>query len=271
MLKCIKPLYLPYRLIKNLLTQLPEYRKIDTFFVSPPKTGRTWLRVILAKIFSEHFGVPLTLDIVEWGRAHKDCPKIIFTHDLSAPELRDRKIKISTIKYRNKNIVFLARDPRDQAVSYYFEISKRYGGYPGNISDFIRDPHYGIARVINFMNTWINHQKKVSRFLLMRYEDLKQDTPKEIKKLMDFIEMGNIQDEIMQNAVQFATFDNMKQLERQNFFNTDALKPQNIDDNESYKVRRGKIGGYKDYLSSLDVRYVNSEMQWLDNAFGYNA
>jgi hypothetical protein len=39
------------------------------------------------------------------------------------------------------------------------------------------------------------------------------------------------------------------------------LKPGDKNDPESYKTRRGKVGGYIDYLSSEEIEYLNQKMK----------
>ena len=40
----------------------------------------------------------------------------------------------------------------------------------------------------------------------------------------------------------------MKKLEAAGAFDSKILKPGNVTDPESFKVRRGKVGGYREYL-----------------------
>ena len=38
---------------------------------------------------------------------------------------------------------------------------------------------------------------------------------------------------------------------------------------ESHKVRRGKVGGYKDYLLERDIAYLNSEIKHMPEEWRY--
>jgi hypothetical protein len=49
----------------------------------------------------------------------------------------------------------------------------------------------------------------------------------------------------------------------------EILQPGDARDPESFKVRRGKIGGYIDYLEQEDMAYVAEVMRELDPRFGY--
>jgi hypothetical protein len=42
-----------------------------------------------------------------------------------------------------------------------------------------------------------------------------------------------------------------------------------VRDPESFKVRRGKIGGYREYLSAKDQLYAASALTKLDSRFGF--
>jgi hypothetical protein len=63
----------------------------------------------------------------------------------------------------------------------------------------------------------------------------------------------------------------MKKLEAARQFNAGAgiLSPGNVDDPESYKTRRGVVGGFKDYLNAGDILYVERAIARLDRRYGY--
>jgi hypothetical protein len=43
-----------------------------------------------------------------------------------------------------------------------------------------------------------------------------------------------------------------------------------VRDPESFKVRRGKVGGYQEYLSAEDEKYAANALRRLDPLFGYS-
>jgi hypothetical protein len=59
----------------------------------------------------------------------------------------------------------------------------------------------------------------------------------------------------------------MQKLESNGSFQTAILAPSDPTDKNSYKVRKGKIGGYKDELSNLDIEYVESATKKLDHYY----
>ena len=58
---------------------------------------------------------------------------------------------------------------------------------------------------------------------------------------------------IVETSVDFARFDNMRRMEETGFFGAGALRPKDPDDAESFKVRKGRIGGYREELSDADL------------------
>ena len=99
----------------------------DIFLISFPKSGRTWLRLLLGKTLASHFGIEninlLLLD--ELAAACPKIPKIHVTHDDNPHWKRVDELSSHKIEYEGKKVIFLVRDPRDIIVSNYFEKTNR--------------------------------------------------------------------------------------------------------------------------------------------------
>jgi hypothetical protein len=64
----------------------------------------------------------------------------------------------------------------------------------------------------------------------------------------------------------------MKKMERNNEFSRSWLRAVDVQDEESFKVRRGKIGGYTDYLEDNEIAAVNRLIdEQLAPDFGYQS
>jgi hypothetical protein len=61
-----------------------------------------------------------------------------------------------------------------------------------------------------------------------------------------------------------------KKMEAAGAFSSKILQATDVADPESFKVRRGKVGGYPDYLVGDDLVYANEAMRRLEPRFGYN-
>jgi hypothetical protein len=235
-----------------------KFRKADIVVVSFPKSGRTWLRVLLGKLLSERYGKQFTIELEEL--ADENTPCIYMTHDEA--DKPNKPLSKNKRKYWNKKVLFLVRDPRDVVISYYFQQTKRTKSpVTMDIPSFIRDPRYGIDRIVSLMNIWAENRHVPQDFLLVKYEDLRRDPVRELRNIMEFMGIKGVEEKLLREAVSFASFENMRQMERNNALQNGRLKTKDPNDPEAYKVRRGKVGGYVDYLSEDDLEYLNSRIR----------
>ena len=111
---------------------------MEAIVVSFPKSGRTWLRVML-----DALGIA--------------CE---YTHDTSSYEdaLIFEEMRCCEPHYQNRVVIFIHRDPRDTVVSGFFQLTKRLARrrtYVGDLSDFVRDPRHGIEKIVRFNLAWL--------------------------------------------------------------------------------------------------------------------
>ncbi len=73
-------------------------------------------------------------------------------------------------------------------------------------------------------------------------------------------------------AVDWASVDNLRQMEREGKFRQGGMTLRNPDDPNSFKVRRAKIGGYRDYFNGDELEELGALVQArLDPALGYTS
>ncbi len=247
--------------VKKKITNWRHRRAPQAFIISYPKSGRTWLRLLVGKVLCDRFGVDPThmLDTLRATSIAGVLPTK-FTHDGSGmrEESNFRAIESSKLQYRGKKVVLLVRDPRDVMVSCYFQATKRINVYQGPISDFVRSEHYGIERCVKFYSAWHQNRHVPASFLLVRYEDMHANPQAALKSVLEFMSVRDVDSQMLDAAIEFGRFDNMKKLEATGHFKRQVLTPGNAKDGESFKVRRGKVGGYADYLSPDDCRYLTT-------------
>jgi len=257
-------------LVSNLVRTYMKH-KTDAYIISYPNSGRNWLRILIGKALCIKFNLP---DKYMFDTYEITCKcgmlRTRLTHDYSSVndgykyyELLDDKTE-----YKDKRVLFLARNVKDVLVSSYFQAAKRVESYNGNISDFIRSEKYGVMKIITFYNIWHKNLHIPKEFLLIRYEDLKENPERILSLVFKFLGLESIEDTIVKEAIKFADFSSMRELEKANFFKRESIRPGNIDDEESYKVRRGIVGGYKSYLNETDIDYINRVVEASGCNFG---
>lgn len=177
------------------------------------------------------------------------------TFDL--PQLKDRKV------------IFLVRDPRDTVVSAYHDAMNRDKIFDKGISQFIRDPHFGIEKVLRFHQLCFKNQPLVEKSTILSYEALQRDTSGEMLKAIQLLNW-KVSDQELQQAIEFNSFQNMKKMEETGDVKktyTYALSPGNSQNSNSFKVRKGQIGGYKEELNDEDIQFCNNMMKVKSNPF----
>ena len=252
-------------------------RAADLIVLSHAKSGRTWLRVMLSHLYESQYGLAPG-QMLEFDNLHKQnqaIPRVLFTHGYY---IEDR-----LAQYRGKPFLFLVRHPADVAVSQYFQYTKRTkqrnkelidnpaGLEQAPMFDFILHPRnkVGLLPIIDFLNTWRAHLTELDRVLLVHYEDMHGAPAATLRSIVNFIGQ-DFPDRAIEDTVAFSAAENLRKLERQNFFKSDRLAPRDPDDPDSYKVRRAKVGGYKDYFDEAQIAELDRLVrERLDPSFGY--
>lgn len=269
-----------------------------THLLSFPKCGRTWVRLMLGVVIARHFELTgrvkpaEVLELTPLVKYHPRVPPVLVSHDDDPQWRKPEELGQSKRKYRQSKVIFLARDPRDVVVSVYFQMKKRLSvdpsvprrrealkgvysrmfPYEGDLASYIREDVGGFETIIHFYNIWAENRHVPRAFLLVEYEQLHQDALGVLRGICDFVGLPNVSDTTLEKAVAFTSFDNMRRLEATDAFRSFMLRPSDVHDDESYKVRKGKVGGYKEYLSQGDLEYVNRIMrQKLSPFYGYEA
>jgi hypothetical protein len=256
--------------------KLRQYREADVLVLSVGKSGRTWLRVLLNKYLSLHFDVPF--GIGELHARNPAIPLVRFDHELWSHYCDARWIDrllgsniVPAALLRQKRVVVVYRDPRDVVVSLHFHKTRRSRRRMDvDLSAFIRDPHYGVANIVRVMNLWRQRLEGHPHSRWLRYEDMKADARRELSGLAAFIGL-EVKPELVDEAVKFSEFENMKKMEANNEFGGAILQARDVSDPDSFKVREGRVGGYMKHFGAADLRFLDEAVARLDPFFGYRA
>lgn len=245
---------------------------IDVFVVSYPKTGRTWLRSLISWYFvgcrslrERDIFKGKVIDL----KRQSGPTRIYFTHAGSEMTLgtRYQDLRIDSGLYRGKKLLLLGRDIRDTLVSAYFQATRRTGVFDGSISEFIRSEKYGVHKVVAFYQSWVDEAGRPDRLLLVLYEDLHSDPSATLEKVLTFLEVTEIDPTILHASVKRSSFKSMQRAETTGRYDHSRIRPADERDSESYKVRKGEVGGYGEYLSTDDLAYIDSVLAESDFSF----
>lgn len=265
--------------------QFARLKRADAVVVSFGKSGRTWLRVMVSRLYQQVYGLPedIMIGFDNFHNLDRRIPRIFFTHDNYIEDYTGNTD--SKVDFYDKKVVLLMRDPRDVAVSQFFQWKfrmrpekKALNDYPPHdddceIFDFVCHEGGGMPKIIKFMNLWAREMARIDALELVRYEDMRSDPHDVLRRLAQFLAVPATEAHIA-DAVNYASYDNMKKMEAGEGFRMSGgrMMPGDRSNPDSYKVRRAKVGGYRDYFDDAQIAAINAILtERLDPVYGYEA
>jgi len=192
----------------------------------------------------------LTGNNCSFENVHKIVPDIHGNPNRCSEVDRPRFIKShSYYKSLYPNVVYIVRDGRDVAVSYYHYNVKQGDIQPNmSFSKFLRAFNQGD---IDPFGVWGEHVLKWIRktsgddLLLVQYEDMLEDSSRELKRVLSFVGM-EIQDKAVNQASEASSFDNMRESEKAHHD-----KALGLDDSDSSRrfIRKGERGDWRNFFN----------------------
>ena len=250
------------------LTVFPD----DIFLVSYPRSGNTWTRFLLGNLIDQNN--PVTFSNIE-----ARIPEIYFNRDRVLRQLpRPRMLKShESFQPHYPRVIYIVRDPRDVAVSFYHHNVKARNipdDYPmvQFVPRFIAgefDPKFGSWR--DNVLSWTAVRKDDSRFLQLRYEDMKRDTAGVLATVVAFLNRGSFRridsnPEALRRTIELSSPENMRALEKQEASHWVLTKGTRSD---KPFIRSATSGGWKTQLDPESVEAIESAWSRLMQELGY--
>jgi hypothetical protein len=235
----------------------------DVFIASHGRSGDTMLRFILGEILS---GVPTNFDNIQ-----QIVPEIgVHSRACAILPGNGRLIK-SHEPYRRKykRAIYLIRDVRDTVLSYFARETAVGSIHPEcqDLDDYIsafmqgKINHFGRwqAHVEGWMNSPLVHRGDL---LLVRFEDLRQDTERTISRCLEFL--GKPTDpSLVRAAIANNTLERMRAKEDQ------STKFPKSPGEEGRQVGKGAVAGWRQKLSETQLRMIEDSAGHVLTRFGY--
>src|ERR1700745_1622264 len=188
----------------------------DTFVVSYPRSGNTWTRFLIANLVYPEKNVGFTNieklipdTSSQSNRTLKSTPRprIIKSHEY--------------FDHRYPKVIYIVRDPRDVALSYY-DFQRKYrhipDGYPLEryVEDFVKGKLISAAWGTWGENvaSWLSTRGREDSFLLLRDEDMLENTHRELAAAAIFFGIAP-SDATIDRAISASSAERMRQLEQQ--------------------------------------------------------
>jgi hypothetical protein len=143
--------------------------------------------------------------------------------------------------------------------------------FQGDVSAFLYEDVGSFDAVLRYYNIWADNRNTPAGFLLVWYEDMHENPKRELGRVLKFLGIPDVSDEIISEAIEHTSFNNMRKMEVENAFNSRHLKPADEEDENSYKTRRGKVGGFEDYFNQAEIAYMDEQiLKKLSGFCGYS-
>lgn len=236
----------------------------DIFILSYPKSGNTWTRFLIANL-----AYPETADFSNINRLTPD-PESLSKNALARMP-RPRIIKSHQyFDPRFQRVIYVVRDPRDVALSQFHFHRKRKlidDDYPPEkfVTRFVAGQTSPYGSWGENVASWLATRSRHSGFLLLRYEDMLEDTARELTKVAAFLQIPPDPARI-RKAVDNSSAEQMRKLEKSqgHLWSSTQSTRQDVP-----FVRVAKAGGWRTGLPDAAVMELETAWAGLMLHLGY--
>jgi hypothetical protein len=230
----------------------------DVFLVTYPRSGTTLLQMILYQLTTdgsmdlEHIAqyVPWFEHLIRIGRDPEEVPspRIFKSH------LPYRWVPKGPCRY-----IYVVRDGRDVAVSYYY-FYRAMNGFRGTFDAFFQRFMRGKTN----HGSWFDHvagwceNKRSLNVLLLRYEDFRRDLEGCIRRIAAFCEL-KVDEERLPTIVERCEFSFMK-AHQSKFDPLEQFRWERGAAGIDF-IRKGEVGQWREHLSGENQARFNEAFQ----------
>jgi hypothetical protein len=222
----------------------------DIFVVTYPRSGTTWTEQIVHLLLNKgEQGEQRLTDAVPWLETlpHRPNGMIEFLKTMPSPRRFTSHLPhplMPPLDNKTAKIIYVARNPKDVAISTYFHNQSKLG-YEGTWEEHFQEflnGDVGCGPYFDHILHWWQASQKDQRILFMKYEDMKHDHAGHVARIASFLDM-EVDSQLIDTVVTLSGFQSMKSNETTNF---DWI-PQKADKPKHF--RKGDIGDWKNYFS----------------------
>jgi hypothetical protein len=239
----------------------------DTMIVSYPRSGNTWTRFLVANLLHPEQAVsflnieklvPDTAAISSRALKRIPRPRVIKTHEY--------------FDHRYPSVIYIVRDPRDVALSFY-NFQRKFGqigdGYP--VENYVDDFVNGKLNSASWgtwgenVASWVSTRGKSSRFLLLRFEDMLEDAQRELRRVAEFLDLTPTSQDLGRIVAECSA-EHMREMEKRQENEWAATKRHRKD---IPFIGAAKSGGWQAQLPEVSIRKIETAWGEIMSSLGY--
>ncbi|XP_045911509.1 cytosolic sulfotransferase 3-like [Micropterus dolomieu] len=236
-----------------------QARPDDILIATYPKAGTTWVSYILDLLYfgqtspERQTSMPIyeRVPFLELTIPSLDSGKDLADKLPTSPRLIKTHFPVQFVPQsfweQNCRMIYVARNAKDNMVSYFhFERMNMVQPEPGDWNSYIHKFMEGkivFGPWYDHVNGWWKKKQTYSKIHYMFYEDLTEDTGREIDKLCHFLGLSPTAEE-KQRITDRVQFDNMKKDDMTNYSTLSVM-----DFKISPFMRKGKVGDWKNHFT----------------------
>lgn len=227
----------------------------DVVVVSYPRSGNTWTRFLIANLTrpdepATFVGIEQHIpDIYRATRAHLAAiprPRVIKSHEYFDP--------------RYRKVIYIVRDPRDVAVSYYHYQRKTHvladdSSIDSFITSFLTGRQSPYGTWAENVTSWLGTRGDSADMLLVRYEDMIAQPVEALQRIAGFLDLRRTREQL-EAAVARSSATEMRRIEQKD----QAWSVTQKSRKDIPFVRTATSGTWKDQLSASAVERI--EVAW---------
>jgi hypothetical protein len=237
----------------------------DVWVVSYPRSGNTWTRFLIANLVAG-------AEAVDWSNIERHVPDIYLNQDPQLRALpRPRYLKShEAFRPDYRRVVFIVRDPRDVALSYFHFLRKSNRlAADAPVSAFL--PSFLAGEVDAYgswgenVGSWLGARRGTPGFIVVRYEDLLENAEAQLARVAEMLKLPADNGQL-RRAVENSRADRMRDLEQSQRGQHKYLKSSRED---IPFVRAAKSGQWQTELTPEAARQIEAAWGAVMRELGY--
>ncbi|MCC7119857.1 MAG: sulfotransferase domain-containing protein [Anaerolineales bacterium] len=238
-------------------------RPSDSFLVTYPKSGTTWVGFALSNVINEK--LKLDLNLRNFIEIVPDLNDAYFSKQpfKQYDHLNDPRILMTHAPYDPAfpKIIYVLRDPRDVFVSYWHHKRLTEAGFHLSLKDYLLADDHWPCSWDKHAGGWLLSGR--TNVLTIRYEEMHSNAQATLRKIVNFIGLPDVSEAVLEKAITASRFDKMQKLEEQH----------GVDRSQGSKderfIRQGRTGSWRNELDEECLQILEGKLGAVMERLGY--